>query len=179
MTLGQTLRRSILAAATLIVASGLTACATVIDPPPVIPSVSLPDMETVSVKFGHTATFTSGLSIAATRPVVYVPQGSVSDNYTPGVTTAVKVDVTCTNGTGAKQDIILAPTATSAGVNAPQVFDLALNGGQGSSIMPTIDPGGHFTWTLLFAVADPADITLNAACDLFAKYTSDTAVFTF
>jgi len=172
-------RRAVVAViCALLMFGGISGCARVtLDHP--IPSVALPDVESKSARFGQVVDFASGVQVTATMPMPYVPLRPVDDGtYTTGVTKLVKFAVTFTNNTGQAQEVILGATATSAGINAPQFFDLALGSNQGSGIPGNVDPGGSFTWTIILSVTDQADVTFKAQFAMDPGDIYPTATFT-
>lgn len=112
--------------------------------------------------FGEAYTWSDGLSVTISAPESYSPS-----DYAAGVVdgqSAVTLQITLVNGTGAAFDpVMTSVTAQSGNTEASQIFD----SGQGmeGSPMTKILPGRETTYAVAFSVADPADLVVEFAPD--------------
>ena len=124
----------------------------------------------LTAAFGETFVYEDGLEVSVSAPSDFTPTETASGGE--DFTEFVRFDVTITNGTGEAFDPSLAyVTASSAGVEADQVFDveIGLDGGPTTSVLP----GESVTFPAGFGVTDPAALLV----ELSPSFEYDGALF--
>jgi hypothetical protein len=116
------------------------------------------DTAPLQAKFGQPVQYRNNVVLALNGPMPYRPSSSAS---TGGAKAFALFTVTITNGSASPIDPSgFRATAISANTEAQQVFDSA-NG----ITLPTVSallPGKSLTFKVVFGVADPNDLTVNA-----------------
>ncbi|MCG2801187.1 MAG: DUF4190 domain-containing protein, partial [Cellulomonas sp.] len=131
-----------------------------------------PDASAVAA-FGEAFEFEDGVQVQVSQPAAFAPSASAFTG-TGGFTNFVSFDVTVTNNsTEPFQPLMMSFAATSGGVAGEDVYDSEANvtgmGPEGDVL-----PGNTVTFTVAYAVKDPADLQL----DVLTGFDYDTVYFT-
>lgn len=131
--------------------------------PPVVseepePAAEAP-VDNLPLLFGETATWLNDVSISVSQPTAFDPTdmaaGMVDGN------TSVAIEFVLTNNSTENYEPMVYNSASSAGVEAPGIFDVEKNIGLPPTT--TVLPGKTIKWTEAYSVADAADITLEVS----------------
>lgn len=124
-------------------------------------------------QFGDTITWSNGVSVSVSTPADFVPNEE-SVGSVPGRTN-LAFEIVLTNGSNEPLDPFVYTTASSGGMEASFISDLANPiGSVGFFPSTTLLPDQSTKWFVAYSVADPADITLEV--DLGFDY--DSGLFT-
>lgn len=120
--------------------------------------------------FGETVTYADNLSISVSAPAAYIPSDTAA-GMVDGQS-YIFFEVVLTNNTGKTYEPMVFNTASSGGVEASMISDVAQNVGFGPTT--AVLDGQTIKWHEAYSVADAASITLQVS----AGFEYDDAIFT-